>query len=140
MATNTVENPTKRGLGSSDTASLAEQFPATPNDFIPSDFIYSFLDGIISDNPMLGSFDMDYGLAPDLEDPVIQNDIGIVGLVPNPTPPGPGDVNPANKPPPPSDYPPQSSGFGSSTSPSSTSGKIAQQRFDLLIPGKSSAD
>ncbi len=121
MATNTVETPTERDLGKSGTTSLAQQFPATPTDFVPSEFIYTFLDGIVSDNPVLGSFNMDYGEAPDLNE---INDPGIIGLVPNPTPPGPGDVNPANKGKPPDDYPPKSSGFGDSTSPSETSKKL----------------
>lgn len=138
MATNTVENPTQRDLGSSDTASLAEQFPATPQDFEPDVFTKALLDGIVTENPMVGTFNMDYGDAPNILDDIIQNDPGIVQFVPNPTPPGPGDVNPANKgPAPETNFPPPSSGFGSSTSPVETAPKIADQKFDELIPGKS---
>lgn len=138
MATNTVENPTQRDLGSSDTAALAEQFPATPQDFEPDTFTKDLLDGVVTENPMLGAFSMDYVDSPDILDPVIQNDPGIVEYVPNPTPPGPGDVNPANKPPPPeTNFPPPSSGLGSTTSPKDTAAKIADQKFDELIPGKS---
>lgn len=138
MATNTVENPTQRGLGTSDTASLSEQFPATPQDFEPAEFTKNLLDGVVTENPILGTFSMDYADAPNILDDTIQNDPGIVQFVPNPTPPGPGDVNPANKPPPPeTNFPPPSSGFGSSTSPIETSSKIADQKFDELIPGRS---
>jgi len=138
MATNTVENPTQRDLGSSDTASLAEQFPATPTDFEPNAFTKSLLDGVVTENPIIGTFSMDYSDAPNILDDIIQNDPSIVGFVPNPTPPGPGDVNPANKgPAPETNFPPPSSGFGSSTSPSQTATKIAEQKFDTLIPGKS---
>ena len=128
MATKTVVNPTSRGLGTSDTASLSEQFPATPDDFDPVAFIDALLDGVVSDNPSLGSFSMDYAEAPQILD-----------FVPNPTPPGPGDTNPNNKPPAPTtNFPPDPSGFGSSTSPIETSPQIAEQNFDDLIPGKSS--
>lgn len=138
MATNKVENPTQRGLGSSDTASLAEQFPATPQDFEPDVFTKSLLDGIVTENPLLGTFSMDYAGSPSILDDAIQNDPSVVGFVPNPTPPGPGDVNPANKgPAPETNFPPPSSGFGSSTSPIETAPKIADQEFDTLIPGKS---
>lgn len=139
MATNKVENPTQRDLGSSDTASLSEQFPATPTDFEPDSFTKSLLDGIVTENPIIGTFSMDYSDAPSILDDIIQNDPGIVNFVPNPTPPGPGDVNPANKgPAPETNFPPPSSGFGSSTSPNETSPKIAEQKFDQLTPGKSS--
>lgn len=138
MATNRVENPTQRDLGSSDTASLAEQFPATPQDFEPDAFTKSLLDGIVTENPMLGTFSMDYDDAPNVLDDAIQSDPSVVQFVPNPTPPGPGDVNPANKQPAPTtNFPPQSSGFGSSTSPSETASRIADQKFDELIPGRS---
>lgn len=138
MATNKVENPTQRDLGSSDTTALAEQFPATPQDFEPDVFTKDLLDGEVSENPMVGTFSMDYEDAPSILDDVIQNDPGIVGFVPNPTPPGPGDVNPANKPgPPETNFPPPSSGFGSTTSPKETAPKIADQKFDELIAGKS---
>ncbi len=138
MATNTVENPTQRDLGSSDTASLAEQFPATPQDFEPDTFTKALLDGVVTENPIVGTFSMDYSDAPSILDPVIQGDPGVVDFVPNPTPPGPGDVNPANKgPAPETNFPPPSSGFGSSTSPVETAAKIADQKFDELIPGRS---
>lgn len=138
MATNTVENPTQRDLGSSDTASLAEQFPATPTGFEPDVFTKSLLDGVVTENPMVGTFSMDYTDSPNILDDIIQNDPSIVQFVPNPTPPGPGDVNPANKGAAPvTNFPPPSSGFGSSTSPSETAAKIADQKFDELIPGKS---
>lgn len=139
MATNRVERPTQRGLGRSDTASLAEQFPATPRDFEPDVFTKSLLDGIVTENPMLGSFSMDYAGAPNILDDVIQNDPSIVGFVPNPTPPGPGDVNPANKgAAPTTNFPPPASGFGSSESPSDTSPEISKQSFDNLQFGRSS--
>ena len=126
MSTNKVERPTQRGLGSSDTVSLAQQFPATPQDFEPDVFTKDLLDGIVTENPIVGTFSMDYDGAPDILDPAIQNDLGIVDFVPNPTPPGPGDVNPANKgPAPTTNFPPPSSGFGSSISPNATSPKIA---------------
>lgn len=138
MATNKVENPTQRDLGSSDTAALAEQFPATPQDFEPDVFTKDLLDGEVTENPIVGTFNMDYTDAPNILDDVIQNDPGVVEFVPNPTPPGPGDVNPANKgPAPETNFPPPSSGFGSSTSPVETAPKIADQKFDALIPGKS---
>jgi len=138
MATNKVENPTQRDLGSSDTASLAEQFPATPVDFEPDIFTKSLLDGVVTENPILGEFSMDYKNAPNILDDLIQDDPGVVGFVPNPTPPGPGDTNPANKgPAPETNFPPPSSGFGSSTSPIETAPKIADQKFDTLIFGKS---
>lgn len=139
MATNKVENPTQRGLGTSDTASLAEQFPATPQDFDPNAFTKDLLDGEVVENPMLGAFSMDYEDAPNILSDDIQNDLGVVEFVPNPTPPGPGDVNPNNKgEAPETNFPPPSSGFGSTDSPSQTSPKIADQEFDSLIPGKSS--
>ncbi len=139
MATNKVVNPTSRGLGTSDTASLAEQFPATPVDFNPEEFIYSFLDGEQTENPMVGTFSMDYANAPNILSSDIQDDPTIVGFVPNPTPPGPGDVNPNNKgPAPTTNFPPEGSGFGSTTSPSETSPSIGDQKYYKLVPGKSS--
>lgn len=125
MATNKIQKKTERGLGTSDTKTIDEMFPAAPDDFDPEVFMKLLLDGVKSYNPDLGSFDMDYGKAPKITD-----------FVPNPTSPGPGDVNPNNKPPAPSNWPPPASGFGSQTSPSETSEKIAEQEFDKLTPGK----
>lgn len=128
MATNKTENPTSRGLGSSDTASLAEQFPATPLDFDPVAAIKDLLDGVQTENPELGAFSMDYANAPQIDD-----------FIPNPTPPGPGDVNPNNKPAPPTtNWPPQPSGFGSTEQPKDTAPAIADQEFDALVSGRSS--
>lgn len=139
MATNFVETPTQRALGSSDTAALSEQFPASPTGFDAATFLKSLLDGVKTYNPMLGAFSMDYARAPNILDDSIQNEPTIVGFVPNPTPPGPGDTNPSNKgPAPTTNFPPPSSGFGSTTSPSETASKIAGQKFDALVPGKSS--
>ena len=127
MALNIPEQKTERALGDSDTKTLSEMFAATPTDFDPKMFQDDLLDGVQSGNPDLGSFSMDYADAPGIDD-----------FAPNPSSPGPGDVNPQNKPPAPAKWPPPASGFGSQTQPKDTSPKIAKQKSDQLIPGASS--
>ena len=128
MALNTVVEKTERSLGDSDTKTMEEMFPAFPSqDYDPKALMKSLLEGIQPGNPDLGSFSMDYADAPEIDD-----------FVPNPTAPGPGDVNPKNKPPAPSDWPPPAAGFGSQTQPKDTSPKVADQDFEQLIPGASS--
>ena len=128
MALNTVVEKTERSLGDSDTKTLEEMFPASPTQgYDPTVLMKGLLEGVQSGNPDLGSFSMDYADAPEIED-----------FVPNPTAPGPGDVNPKNKPPAPKNWPPPASGFGSQTQPKDTSPKISSQDFEALTPGASS--
>lgn len=127
MTTNKVDVKTERGLGTSDTKSLSETFPASPTDFDPLAAMKALLDGIQTENPDFGAFSMDYSDSPDIEK-----------FVPNPTSPGPGDVNPNNKGPEPSSWPPPASGFGSQAEPKDSASKISEQKFDTLLPGKSS--
>lgn len=128
MATNQVEKKTERGFGTSDTKTLAEMFPAAATTkYDPAALIKELLDGVKSYNPLLGSFSMDYGDAPKVTE-----------FVPNPTTPGPGDVNPNNKPPPPSNWPPPPGNWTSLETPADTSKGIADQEFDKLTPGSSS--
>lgn len=130
MALNVPEQKTERALGDSDTKTLDEMFPAFPDqDYDPKVLMKSLLEGIQPGNPDLGSFSMDYADAPEIED-----------YAPNPSAPGPGDVNPQNKPPAPQNWPPPASGFGSQTQPKDTSPQIADQDFEELAPGSSGAD
>jgi hypothetical protein len=133
MATNTTENPTQRGLGTSSTAALSEQFAAGQivQNYDPAGEVKANLDGVQTGRPELGPFSLDYADAPEILD-----------FVPNPTPPGPGDVNPSNKgPAPQTDWPPAPQGFpvggGSQNQPNEFSADIAEQKFDALTLGES---
>lgn len=126
MTTNTIDVKTERGFGTSDTKTMSEMFTTRIDDFDPKAAMMELLDGIQSGNPDLGAFSMDFIEAPEIED-----------FVPNPTSPGPGDVNPNNKPPAPTNWPLPASGFGSQEQPADTAAKVSSQKFDQLIPGKS---
>ncbi len=128
MSTNQIEKKTEGGLGASNTKLLSQMFVATANVYYDAKAAYKeLLKGIKNYNPSLGAFDMDYGKSPKITD-----------FVPNPTSPGPGDVNPNNKPPAPQGFPGEPSGWASLASPSETAPAIASQEFDKLTPGKSS--
>ena len=162
----TVVTPaaTTRGLGNSSTATLTEMFPASPiyagevtdtevNSSNGGTYVELLQEG---DVPGSGGY---YGFAPPfnrdfVDAPNIPADepVGAAGLpatayVPNPVPPGPGDVNPLNQPAPPSDpsFPngpsdsfPSSAG-GHESNPSATSANIASTTIGSYGLGTSGA-
>lgn len=139
MALNLIEKKTTKGLGDSDTSTLEQMFPANPlPTYDPKTLMQSILDGVTVGNPDYGPVNMDY------QHPNLPNGDDPVGLVdqpfahqPNITSPGPGSINPADKPAPPDTQPFPSSGAGSSTAPSETAAVIAKQRIGELIVGSS---
>lgn len=143
---------TERSLGSSDTATMQEMFPASPiylgelTDESVRDMGNKLLIGesVNDGGYMFGVFDRDYKNAPNLED-VVTGGGGLPGspYTPSPGSPGPGSMNPADIPEPPSDWPPDpGTEYGSGeghVSPSETSKRIAHQTIGDYLFGKSSS-
>lgn len=127
MSTNQVEKKTEKGLGTSDTKTLSEMFSAGLSVvYDAASAMKDLLKGIKSYNPLLGSFDMDYGKSPK-----------VTNFYPNISSPGPGNTSPNNQPPPPS-KPATAGGWASLESPDEGAAKTSKQEFDKLTPGSSS--
>lgn len=137
MSLNLVETKTQRGFGDSDTSTLEQMFPANPlPTYEPTPLMQSILDGVSIGNQDYGPVNMDFDAAPELTDPQGQVDSPFAHQ-PNLSSPGPGSINPADKPPPPDTQPLPPSGMGSTTAPSETAPSISKQRIGELIFGNS---
>ncbi len=97
---------TNRGMGTSDTATIKEAFPASPihsgdmtAEAIKQQFQDEVIDGTVNDaGHTFGTFNRDYVGAPDMN----EVETGGGGLpaspyVPNPVSPGPGSINAADQ-------------------------------------------
>jgi hypothetical protein len=144
---------TDGALGSSDSATLQEMFPASPiyAGELTSDVITDMGNGLLIFNGVndgghtFGTFDRDYKDAPVIDD-VATGGGGLPGSPHTPAPgsPGPGSMNPADIPEPPSDWPPEAgteygSGPGGLLSPSDSSKLTSQQTIGDYLFGKSSS-
>lgn len=123
MATTMPTRRTQRGLGSSDTNTLAQIFPARDNhpvfglaNYNVEDAMRMLVNGVITQNPDVPNFSLDYSGAPTITE-----------WHANPTSPGPGSSNPLDKPPLPAGVVYPSSGQGSQEQPSRTSAAISGQ-------------
>jgi len=150
----TVEAVSTEGAkGSSDTATLQSMFPASPihsgelTDAVVRDQGNTLLieNGVNDGGHTFGTFDRDFGAAPNLED-VNTGGGGLPGspYAPAPGSPGPGSMNPTDIPEPPEDWPADpgteyGSGEGGTASPSSTSKSISKQTIGDYLFGKSSS-
>ena len=131
MATVEIEKKTKYGLGTSDTQNIKQSFPASPlnADYDPEAVmkaVCGIVDGNENQNPQIGPFNLDYEGAPVIEK-----------YVPDPGSPGPGSINPTDKPAPPTNWPPPASGMGSQEQPINTSAATSKQKFGQLTLGSS---
>lgn len=140
----------QRGMGSSDSASLASAFPASPihNGTMDDDSIKDLaqsllLDGIVNDGGhSFGEFDRDYTDAPVIADV----ETGGGGLpaspyVPNPSSPGPGSMNAADIPEAPDGFGAEPTdqfgpGVGSKLSPDQSSAAQSTGKLNEFQPGK----
>jgi len=152
---------TSRGFGKSSTTTLVEMFPASSihsGQLTDDERVQAGRD-LLQDGVVMGSggyygfnqpFSRDFqnNGAPNLADVVSGGPGGqpATPYVPNPTPPGPGDTSPLNKPAPPStDFPGTSnnsfpgSGGGHQANPLDTSAAIAGQTIGEFISGRSYA-
>jgi hypothetical protein len=137
MTTNLVETKTLRGFGDNDTSTMEQMFPANPlPTYEPKVLMQSILDGITQGNQDYGPVNMDYAAAPELTRPTGQVDQPFA-FQPNLTSPGPGSINPADKPAPPDTQPIASSGAGSSESPAAGAASVSKQKIGELIFGSS---
>ena len=152
---------TTRALGNppstfstSDSETLATCFPASPihsgdidADSVKQQFQDEVLNGVINDGGhTFGEYDTSYGNAPDIANDV---DLGAHNLpssfVPNPTSPGPGSINEADKPAPPDGFgqtPADTwgSGVGSQLSPKASSEAISGQTLGDYIMGSATSE
>jgi hypothetical protein len=111
--------PTSWGMGSSNSKIMREMFPDSPiykeevtNEKCPGGTYIDLLQ--VGEVPGSGGyygltppFNRDFIGAPDIPDDVLVGAAGLPGTayVPNPVPPGPGNVNPLDQPaPPPADF------------------------------------
>ena len=145
--------------GSRKQDNLVSCFPDSPihsgelkNEERKKEFQKRALSGIVVNGNGLNSFDRDFTDAPNLEDVDIDND-AVLGeklpspFMPNPTSPGPGSLNAAEKPKYTGTIPDRDfniefgSGKGGTVSPSETSKEISKQSIYLssYISGKSYA-
>lgn len=140
MATTRPEKRTSRGEGTSDTQTLEEIFIGARSgrydlsNYDPVALQLTLTNGVVSGNPLVPAFSLDWSNAPKIIHFVPSPKAGGgVGDVP-PAGLGTGDLSdlPAN-------FPPQSSGYGSQTAPAQTSPAISQQDFQNLSPGESGA-
>ena len=111
------------GLSTSDSITLEQMFPTSP---VPSIDVAAqmklLVDGVVNGNTTTGLIDLDYsGKAVAEAAPAIEI------FTPSPGSPGPGSIDPNDKPPVPANWPPPSSNMGSQTSPSETAPNIAAQ-------------
>ncbi len=162
----TIVSPaaTTRGLGASSTATLTEMFPASPiyDGEITDTEVNSSNGGtyveLLQEGDVPGSggyygfsppFNRDFVDAPNIPADIVTGAGGLpaTAYVPNPVPPGPGDVNPLNQPAPPSDpsFPngpsdsfPASAG-GHTSDPAATSANIASTTIGSYGLGTSGA-
>ena len=162
----TIVSPaaTTRGLGASSSATLTEMFPASPiydgeitdtevNSSNGGTYIELLQEGSVPEssgyygfNPV---FNRDFVDAPNIPAGITTGAAGLpaTAYVPNPVPPGPGDVNPLNQPAPPSDpsfpngpsdsFP--ASGGGHASDPATTSANIASTTIGSYGLGTSGA-
>ena len=112
-------------------------FPANPlPTYEPKALMQGVLDGVTIGNQDYGPVDMDFSDAPELTRPEGQVDQPFA-FQPNLSSPGPGSINPADKPSPPDTQPLAGSGMGSTTAPSETASSISKQKIGELIFGSS---
>ena len=151
---------TTRALGNppstfstSDSQALAASFPASPihsgdmtPDSIREQYQKEVLNAVINDEGhTFGTYDTSYTNAPDVGTEVDTDKHNLPsGFVPNPTSPGPGSANAADKPAPPEGFgqtPSDTwgSGVGSQLSPQASSEAISGQTLGDYILGRSSA-
>lgn len=139
-----------RNMGSSDSATLASSFPASPihagemtAESIAKQFQEGVLDGTVNDGGhTFGTFSRDYKDSPDLKE-VKSGGGGLPGspYVPNPTSPGPGSINPADQSEPPEGFgqtPPSQwgSGVGSQLQPKTSSEQQSRGTLGDYVMGK----
>jgi hypothetical protein len=108
-----VEVPvTQRGMGSSDSTSVASAYAASPihageiNDQSIKELAQQLLlDGVVNDGGhTFGEFNRDYSDAPVIADVDVAGKNLASPYVPNPSSPGPGSMNPSDIPAPPADF------------------------------------
>jgi hypothetical protein len=152
---------TTRGLGNppstfstSDSETLATCFPASPihngsmdATTVKEDFQNDVLNGIINDGGhTFGEYNTSYSNAPDIATEVDTSAHNLPsGFVPNPTSPGPGSINEADKPAPPDGFgqtPADTwgSGVGSQLSPKASSEAISGQTLGDYIMGSATSE
>lgn len=141
------------GTSTSDTARLAAIFPASPihsglltpeerrEEFIKLSLGTNVVDG----GHTFGTVNTDYVNAPDMSEVDLKKHNLPSPYVPNPTSPGAGSQNDADKPAPPEGFgqtPSQTygSGVGSRLSPKASSERLARQTLGDYILGKASGD
>ena len=111
------------GLSTSDSMTLEQMFPASPVSSIDVAAQMKLLvDGVVNGNTSTGLIDLDYS-----GKGVAEAAPAISEFVPSPGSPGPGSIDPHDKPPVPDNWPPPSSNMGSQTAPKDTSSNIASQ-------------
>ena len=147
---------TTRGVGSSDTETLAAAFPASPihrgtitRDSVEKKYNALALTGVVKNGLGIASFDRDYtGVDSGVGRPDRKVATGGEGLpaspfVPNPSSPGPGSQNPKDMPKPPDGFGKEpngdtyGTGTGALTNPKTTSDAIAGGTLGSWIMGKS---
>jgi hypothetical protein len=126
---NRIDSTTSYSKGSSDSQRLSSAFPGTPtmsNDELLALFQSEVMDGKVSNGFCFSTFDRDYTDAPDIN-AVDAGSLNLPsGYVPNPSSPGEGSVNPADKPAPPDGFGQEptdnwGSGVGSKLQPAQSS-------------------
>jgi len=137
MALVEVRNKNRTRTKLSNTGLLEAVFPQAPalpahpggsyTDAGVEESMATLTNGIQDRNPDV-AVNLDYGEAPNLAD-VKTGGAGLPGspYTPAPGSPGAGSANPADIPEPPGDHPGVASGAGSTVSPLTTSGQIANQ-------------
>lgn len=142
------------GLSTSDSTRLKAMFPASPihSGIVTVDerkrtYMEQSLSAVVNDGGhTFGTVSTDYVRAPDLNQEVDTNALNLPSpYVPNPTSPGPGSQNAADKPAAPEGFgqtPSETygSGVGSRLTPKAASERIARQTLGSYIMGKSSSD
>ena len=127
MATTEVVKKTNYGFGTAGHGDLQKQFATVLADYNPGNVLalqQSLIDGIQGGNTDVGSVNMDYAAAPNIEK-----------FVPNRGWPAGGTTNGNEI----TEGPPaKSSGAGSTESPKTTAGKISANKIGQYILGKSS--
>lgn len=144
--------PSDATLGKSGSTRLKTSFPDSPihsGEIDPAERKKAYMDlslsAVVNDEGhTFGTLNTDYVNSPDLNTEV---DIGALNLpspyVPNPTSPGPGSQNAADKPPAPEGFAKKSeaygTGDGSGLTPKASSMNIAKMTLGSYIMGKSGA-
>lgn len=144
---------TEGALGSSDTKTMQEMFPASPlyNGDLTAESVLAMgndllISPVVNDGGhTFGTFNRDYSEAPVLAD-VATGGGGLPGspYAPAPGSPGPGSMNPSDIPEPPDGFPGDpgteyGAGSGGLTSPNESSAAIASVTIGDYLFGKSKA-